>query len=75
MTKRLVPFKVVQDHLPISLSTIYSQKCRGHWTWVTRIGPSGRQGQRLWVDLEALGAWIQKKGWKINIPDTEVHKR
>ena len=75
MTKHLVQLKFVQDHLPVSMASIYSQKSRGNWTWVTRSGPHGRRGRRLWVDVEALRAWIQKKGWKVTLPDTLVPKR
>jgi hypothetical protein len=65
---RLVELYRVQDALPVSLSSIYSQVCRGNWTWATRIGPDGRRGRRLWVDIDALGEWAQTRGLSLDLP-------
>jgi hypothetical protein len=60
----LVELHRVQDSLPLALSTIYSQTSRGNWNWATRIGPDGRRGRRLWVDVDALEAWMRIRGWQ-----------
>jgi hypothetical protein len=68
---RLVELVKVQDVLPISLASIYSQTCRGKWTWATRIGPDGRRGRRLWVDMDALAEWASSRGWQLKFSLTQ----
>jgi len=69
-TPRLVQLHQVQDALPVSLASIYSQTSRGNWKWATRIGPDGRRGRRLWVDLDALASWSQARGWRLALPQS-----
>ena len=72
MTTRLIELSLIQDYLPVALSTIYSQTSRGNWHWATRVGHSGRRGRRLWVDLDALLLWVNGRGWKIKLPYEQI---
>lgn len=45
------------DAIPAAFDTVYENKKNGRWPWLTRVGPSGRQGRDLWVMVDDAIAW------------------
>jgi hypothetical protein len=53
--------------LPFSLKTIYNGHSAGRFPWVSRYSPEGRKTRELWVDIEALKAWAEARGYSLDV--------
>lgn len=71
MTARLVPLSRVRNSIPLSLGSLYNARRDGRLPWLQRLGPEGRRGRKLWVDLDELAAWARLRGWKLDLARLE----
>jgi hypothetical protein len=61
----LVCVNELDSSFPYALQTLYNG--RSKWTWLTRTGPDGRAGRRLWMDVRAFNFWAACRGIKYRL--------
>lgn len=66
--KRLAPLSAVRPLMHYALSTVYNFRDAGDAPWLTHVGPTGREGKILWVDVGLFNSWAARRGTSRRLP-------
>lgn len=67
MNRQLISTGELDSSFPYTPGTLYVGRSLGRYPWLTREGPNGRRGRRLWVDAIHFNAWAAERGLKFRL--------
>lgn len=67
MRTHLIPLSAVDYRFPFTVASVYSGHSKGRYGWLTRVGPNGRIGKILWIDIPAFNKFCHDTGRKYRI--------
>lgn len=67
MSRLLLPTTELDSDFPFEISTLYSGRSCGRYTWLTRVGPDGHRGRILWVLVHEFNEFCRNRGIKYRL--------
>lgn len=70
--RRIAPLVQMLELLPRAQQTIYNLRAAGKAPWLSHVGPDGRVGKILWIDIDMFNHWAPRNGFKCRLPSDHI---